>query len=168
MTDLDAVAPPPPTSPRAGLFGGQVSSKKRPVSSEDADAAKKRTRINPWVVLADAQKLIQARKGRLALGLAIMAVSRVAGLVLPGVSKLLVDNVILAKGLDMAMRMRKLELLMLVAGAATVVQAISSFRLSQLFGTAGQRSITETRRRVQRHVGRLSISYFEHTQTRAL
>jgi ABC-type multidrug transport system fused ATPase/permease subunit len=168
MTDLDAVSAPPATSPRAGLFGGQVSSKKRPVSSEDADAAKKRTPIKFRVVLADALELIQARRGRLALGLAIMAVSRVAGLVLPGVSKFLVDNVILAKGLDMAMRMRKLELLVLAAAAATVVQAVSSFSLSQLLGIAAQRSITEMRRRVQRHVGRLSISYFEHTKTGAL
>jgi len=167
MTDLDAVSAPPATSPRAGLFGGQVSSKKRPVSSEDADA-KKRTPIKFRVVLADALELIHARRGRLALGLAIMAVSRVAGLVLPGVSKFLVDKVILAKGLDMAMRMRRLELLVLVAAAATVVQAVSSFSLSQLLGIAAQRSITEMRRRVQRHVGKLSISYFEHTKTGAL
>jgi ABC-type multidrug transport system fused ATPase/permease subunit len=168
MSDLDAVAAPPAASPRTGLFGGQVSSKKRPVSSEDADAAKKRTPIKFRVVLADALELIQARKGRLALGLGIMAVSRVAGLVLPGVSKFLVDSVILAKGLDMAMRMRRLELLVLAAAAATVVQAVSSFSLSQLLGIAAQRSITEMRRRVQRHVGRLSISYFEHTKTGAL
>jgi ABC-type multidrug transport system fused ATPase/permease subunit len=167
MTDLDAVSAPPATAPRAGLFGGQVSSKKRPVSSEDADA-KKRTPIKFRVVLADALELIHARRGRLALGLGIMAVSRVAGLVLPGVSKFLVDKVILAKGLDMAMRMRRLELLVLVAAAATVVQAVSSFSLSQLLGIAAQRSITEMRRRVQRHVGKLSISYFEHTKTGAL
>ncbi|HXM71229.1 MAG TPA: ABC transporter ATP-binding protein [Thermoanaerobaculia bacterium] len=168
MTDLDAVAAPPATSPRTGLFGGQVSSKPRPVSSEDADAAKKRQPIKFRVVLADALELIRARKGRLGLGLAIMAVSRVAGLVLPGVSKFLVDKVILAKGLDMATRMWKLEQLVLIAGAATVVQAVSSFSLSQLLGIAAQRSITEMRRRVQRHVGRLSISYFEHTKTGVL
>ncbi|MBV8202576.1 MAG: ABC transporter ATP-binding protein [Acidobacteria bacterium] len=165
MTDLDPIAAPAASSARAGLFGGQVSSKPRPATGDDADAAKKRQPIKFRVVLADAAELIKARKGRLALGLAIMAVSRLAGLVLPGVSKLLVDNVILAKGLDMAMRMRRLELLVLAAGAATVVQAISSFSLSQLLGIAAQRSITEMRRRVQRHVGRLSISYFEHTKT---
>jgi ABC-type multidrug transport system fused ATPase/permease subunit len=159
------VAPPAQLSARAGLFGGQVSSKPRPVSGDDADAAKKRTPIKFPVILADALELIQARRSRLALGLGIMVVSRLAGLVLPGASKFLVDNVILAKGLDMAMRMRRLELLVLVAGAATVIQAISSFGLSQLLGIAAQRSITEMRRRVQRHVGRLTISYFEHTKT---
>ncbi|HVR09621.1 MAG TPA: ABC transporter ATP-binding protein [Thermoanaerobaculia bacterium] len=158
-------APPVHHSARAGLFGGQVSSKPRPVSGDDAEAAKKRKPIKFRVILADAVELIRARRGRLALGLGIMAVSRLAGLVLPGVSKLLVDNVILAKGLDIAMRMRRLELLVLAAGAATVVQAISSFSLSQLLGIAAQRSITEVRRRVQRHVGRLTISYFEHTKT---
>jgi ABC-type multidrug transport system fused ATPase/permease subunit len=168
MTDLDAIAAPPATSPRVGLFGGQVSSKKRPVSSEDADAAKKRTPIKFRVILADALELIRARRGRLAVGLGIMAVNRVAGLVLPWLSKSLMDKVVLAKGLDMAMRMQRLQLLLLAAGAATVVQAISSFSLSQLLGIAAQRSITEMRRRVQRHVGRLSISYFEHTKTGAL
>src|ERR1700687_2546322 len=168
MTELDSVAAPPATSPRTGLFGGPVSSKPRPVSSEDADAAKKRKPIKFRVILDDALELIQARRGRLVLGLAIMAVSRVAGLVLPGVSKLLLDTVILAKGLDMAARMRKLELLVLAAAVATVIQAISSFSLAQLLGLAAQRSITEMRRRVQRHVGRLSISYFEHTKTGVL
>ena len=165
MTNLDSTAPP---SARPGLFGGRVSSKQRLATTDESDAAKKKTPVTFRTVLTDAVELIRARKGRLALGLGIMVVNRLAGLVLPGVSKFLMDNVILAKGLDLAARMQKLELLLLAAGAATIVQAISSVRLSQLLGIAAQRSITEMRRRVQRHVGRLSVSYFEQTKTGAL
>ena len=175
MTQLDSSAAAPssagtgaPSSARTGLFGGPVSSKRRTAAPEDPDAVKKRTPVTFRAVLADAVELISARKGRLALGLGIMTVSRLAGLVLPGITKFLMDSVILAKGLDLAMKMRRLEMLVLVAGAATVVQAISSFSLSQLLGIAAQRSITEMRRRVQRHVGRLSVSYFEKTKTGAL
>jgi len=165
VTNLDSTAPP---SARPGLFGGRVSSKQRLATTDESDAAKKKTPVTFRTVLTDAVELIRARKGRLALGLGIMVVNRLAGLVLPGVSKFLMDNVILAKGLDLAARMQKLELLLLAAGAATIVQAISSFSLSQLLGIAAQRSITEMRRRVQRHVGRLSVSYFEQTKTGAL
>jgi ABC-type multidrug transport system fused ATPase/permease subunit len=167
MTQLDSAAAAP-SSARTGLFGGPVSSKRRTAAPEDPDAVKKRTPVTFRAVLADAVELISARKGRLALGLGIMTISRLAGLVLPGITKFLMDSVILAKGLDLAMKMRRLEMLVLVAGAATVVQAISSFSLSQLLGIAAQRSITEMRRRVQRHVGRLSVSYFEKTKTGAL
>jgi subfamily B ATP-binding cassette protein MsbA len=176
MTQIDtAMAPsearepsePRAPSPRTGLFGGLVSSKQRRAAPE-SDAAKAKKPITFRVVLKDALELVEARKGRLAIGLGIMAVNRVAGLVLPWVTKNLLDNVILVKGIEMAARMRQLELLVLIAAAATVVQAVSSFSLSQLLGIAAQRSITEMRRRVQRHVGRLSVSYFEHTKTGAL
>ena len=58
--------------------------------------------------------------------------------------------------------------LVLAAGGATLLQAVTSFALSQLLGKAAQRSITELRRRVQRHVGRLSVSYFDQTKVGAL
>ena len=49
-----------------------------------------------------------------------------------------------------------------------MIQAATSFALSQILGKAAQRSITEMRRRVQRHVGRLSVSYFDQTKVGAL
>ena len=57
---------------------------------------------------------------------------------------------------------------MLAAGGATLIQAITAFALSQILGKAAQRSITEMRRRVQRHVGRLPVSYFDQTKTGVL
>ena len=58
--------------------------------------------------------------------------------------------------------------LVLVAGAATLVQAVTSFALSQILGKAAQRSITEMRRTVQKHVAKLPVGYFEQTKAGAL
>jgi subfamily B ATP-binding cassette protein MsbA len=58
--------------------------------------------------------------------------------------------------------------LALAAGAATAVQAVSSFVLSQILGVAAQRAITDMRKRVQAQVMRLPVRYFDSTQTGAL
>ena len=46
------------------------------------------------VILRDATELIPARRGRLALGFGLAPVSRLCGLVLPGTTKILLDDVI--------------------------------------------------------------------------
>ena len=56
----------------------------------------------------------------------------------------------------------------LAAGVATIIQAFSSFALSQVLGVAAQRAITEMRKSVQEHVARLPIRYFDSTQTGVL
>ncbi len=71
-----------------------------------------------------------------------MAINRAAGLVLPGTTKFLLDEVI-GKG-----NRGMLSLLVMAAGIATLVQAVTSFALSQVVGKAAQRSITEMRREV--------------------
>jgi subfamily B ATP-binding cassette protein MsbA len=58
--------------------------------------------------------------------------------------------------------------LLAAAGAATLIQAITSFSLAQVLGKAAQRSITEMRRQVQRHVARLPVAYFDQTKTGVL
>ena len=91
-----------------------------------------------------------------------MAVNRLAGLVLPGTSKLLIDDVIGA---------RRTELLLplaLAGGVATLVQAGTGFALSQVLGVAAQRAINDMRKRVQAHVTRLPVRQFDATQTGVL
>src|SRR4026209_1194788 len=68
----------------------------------------------------EAKALIWARKGRLALGLALMLVNRLAGLVLPATSKFLIDDVIGKQRAELLMP------LALAAGAARIVKAITS------------------------------------------
>ena len=58
--------------------------------------------------------------------------------------------------------------LALAAGAATLVQAVTSFALSQVLGVAAQRAITDMRRRVEAHVARLPVRYFDSTQSGVL
>nr|MDP9195069.1 ABC transporter ATP-binding protein [Acidobacteriota bacterium] len=113
-------------------------------------------------VWRDARELIIARKGRLALGLLLMFISRLAGLVMPASSKFVIDEVI-GKG-----RHELLMWLAFAAGAATIVQAITSFALSQILGVAAQRSITEMRKKIERHVLRLPVSYFDSTKSGVL
>ena len=58
--------------------------------------------------------------------------------------------------------------LALVAGVATLIQAVTAFALSQVLGVAAQRAITDMRRRVEAHVARLPVRYFDSTQTGVL
>jgi subfamily B ATP-binding cassette protein MsbA len=118
---------------------------------------KKKLRVDD--VWREAKELVWARRGRLGIGLILMLISRLAGMVLPTTSKYLVDDVI-NKG-----RHDLLPLLALAAGLATIVQAITSFALSQILGVAAQRAITDMRKRVEEHVLRLPVSYFDSTKS---
>ncbi|HEU4595838.1 MAG TPA: ABC transporter ATP-binding protein [Pyrinomonadaceae bacterium] len=123
---------------------------------------KKRKRPPLSQVWRDARDLIWAHRYRLAVGMALMVVNRAVGLVLPASSKYLIDEVIGKRNGDL------LVTIALAAGAATVVQAVSSFALSQVLGVAAQRAITEMRKSVQAHVARLPVRYFDSTQTGVL
>lgn len=116
-------------------------------------------KITPATAWRDARELIWEHRSRLALGMVLMILNRLVGLVLPGTSKYLIDDVILKHRSDLLIP------LALVAGAATVLQALTSFSLSQILGVAAQRAITEMRKSVQEHVTRLPIRYFDSTQT---
>ncbi|MCA1580459.1 MAG: ABC transporter ATP-binding protein/permease [Acidobacteria bacterium] len=153
---------------RPGILGGGVSSRlsrgetRRGGGRASPDDEKKKKKISVRVVLRDAGELVAARRGRLALGLGLLIVNRLAGLVLPGMPRYLLDEVV-GKG-----RRDLLPLLVAASAAAAVVQGVTSFSLSQVLGKAAQRSITEMRRRIQRHVGRLSVNYFDQTKVGAL
>jgi subfamily B ATP-binding cassette protein MsbA len=110
----------------------------------------------------EARALIAARRGRLALGLLLMLISRLAGLVLPYTTRYLFDDVIPNHNIPL------LRTLAWAVGVATVVQGVTSFVLSQVLGVAAQRAITDMRRRVEEHVMRLPVRYFDTTQTGVL
>jgi ABC-type multidrug transport system fused ATPase/permease subunit len=119
-------------------------------------------RLSPSAAWQDARELIWQHRYRLAFGMFLMIINRLVGLVLPTTSKYLIDDVILKHNVQL------LVPLAMAAGAATVVQAVTSFSLAQVLGVAAQRAITEMRKSVQEHVERLPIRYFDSTQTGVL
>ncbi|HEY5444861.1 MAG TPA: ABC transporter ATP-binding protein [Pyrinomonadaceae bacterium] len=119
-------------------------------------------RITPAAAWQDARELIWQHRYRLALGMLLMIINRLVGLVLPTTSKYLIDDVVLKH------RGELLVPLAVAAGAATLIQAVTSFLLSQILGVAAQRAITEMRKSVQEHIERLPIRYFDSTQTGVL
>src|ERR1035437_1594844 len=109
------------------------------------------------------RELVVPRLGLLFAGLGLMVINRVAGLVLPYTSKPLLDKVLWTNG-----NPELLPRIILVVFSAMVVQAITSFSLTQLLSKAGQRLIADMRRQVQRHVGLLSVSYYDENRTGTL
>jgi ABC-type multidrug transport system fused ATPase/permease subunit len=108
--------------------------------------------------------LVLPRKGLLVLGLLLMLINRVAGLVLPYTSKPLIDKVMN----PVHPHPELLGPFIGIVFSAMLVQAISSFSLTQLLSKAGQRLIAEMRRQVQRHVGLLSVAYYDENRTGTL
>lgn len=109
--------------------------------------------------LPEIWELVRPRKGLMAIGLGLMAINRVAGLVLPASTKFLVDDVIIKKHLG------DLRTIILAVVTATIIQGVTSFALTQLLSKAAQRLIAELRRQIQEHVGRLPIAYYDSTKT---
>src|SRR6266566_793100 len=112
--------------------------------------------------LPEVWALLRPRRGLLAIGLVLMAINRVAGLMLPASQKYLFDNVF-------GKHQKNLLVPLVVAVlAATLVQGVTSYALTQLLSKAAQRMITELRRKVQEHVGRLPVAYYDSNKTGAL
>jgi ABC-type multidrug transport system fused ATPase/permease subunit len=119
-------------------------------------------RKNAWKNLPDVIALIKPRRGLLALGFVLMAINRVSGLVLPGSMKYFVDNVVLHR------QMQLLTPIVLAVLGATLVQGLTSFSLTQLLSKSAQKMITDLRRQVQAHIGRLPIAFYDANKTGVL
>jgi subfamily B ATP-binding cassette protein MsbA len=110
-------------------------------------------------LLPEVWALVRPRRAALALAFVLMAAGRLAGLVLPGSTKFLIDDVI-GKG--------RPDLLPMLVGAvvlATVVQGLTGFALAQVVSKEAQKLIAEMRIRVQHHVGRLPVAYHDANKT---
>src|ERR1700682_6347526 len=124
--------------------------------------AKSEKRKNAWKNLPDVWALMKPRRGLLALGFLLMAINRLSGLVLPASTKYLVDNVISKRQIQL------LTPIVLAVLAATVLQGLTSFTLTQVLSKSAQKMITELRRQVQAHIGRLPISFYDANKTGVL
>jgi ABC-type multidrug transport system fused ATPase/permease subunit len=110
----------------------------------------------------DIWALIRPRRGLFALGFVLMTINRVSGLVLPASTKFVIDDVIGKRHTAL------LGPIVLAVVAATLVQGLTSFGLTQLLSKAAQRLIAELRCKVQAHVGRLPVAYYDGNKTGTL
>jgi len=123
---------------------------------------KSEKRKNAWKNLPDVWALMKPRRGLLALGFLLMAINRLSGLVLPASTKYLVDNVIGKRQIQL------LTPIVLGVLAATVIQGLTSFTLTQLLSKSAQKMIADLRRKVQAHIGRLPVSFYDANKTGVL
>ena len=120
---------------------------------------KKKKKIDYSSAWVEARKIVWNARWRLLLGSVLMLISRLAGMVLPASTKYIGDDIFTNKNYGL------IKWVALAIGVSTLVQGITSFALSQILGVAAQLAITNMRMRVQRHIERLPISYFDSTQT---
>ncbi|MDE2764562.1 MAG: ABC transporter ATP-binding protein [Gemmatimonadota bacterium] len=113
-------------------------------------------------VWREAREIVWRYRRRVAFGLVVMVVGRLAGLVPPASSKFLIDDVVTGGRVDL------LVPLAVVVGVAALIQGAGSFALSQILGVTAQRAITEMRKTVQAHVARLPVGYFDSTRSGVL
>ncbi len=124
--------------------------------------ANKKKKVRLRDVREEAWALIRAQRRPLTFGLVLMIIGRLASFVLPASSKFVIDNVIGEGRADL------LVPIALAAGGATLVQALTSFGLAAIVSTAAQRAIRDMRTRVQAHVMRLPVSFFDATKSGTL
>ncbi|MEP6506956.1 MAG: ABC transporter ATP-binding protein, partial [Gemmatimonadales bacterium] len=122
----------------------------------------KKKGINYQRAWAEARELIWRHRRSLMIGLGLMLVNRLSGLVLPGSSKWLIDNVLAKHRGDLLIPIA------LAAAAAVILQAATTYALSQVVSIAAQQAITDMRMSVQKHVLHLPVSYFDSTKTGVL
>ncbi|HXN47186.1 MAG TPA: ABC transporter ATP-binding protein, partial [Bryobacteraceae bacterium] len=127
-----------------------------------AGSAEKTSAVRLKTLWPDIWELIRPRRWQLAVGLVLIGINRAAGLVLPASTKYLIDDVMLKHHVAV------LVPLVLAVLAATALQGATSFTLTQLLSRSAQRLIAELRRKVQAHVGRLPIAYYDANKTGAL
>ena len=127
-----------------------------------SDSAGARRPLRLRSLLPDARDVVWAARRRLLIGLPLMAINRLAGIVLPGTTKFLIDEVITAG------RHQLLWTIALVAALAATVAAVTDYALTQILSLAAQRAITDLRKKLQQHVQRLPVAYFDATKTGVL
>lgn len=106
--------------------------------------------------------IIWPRKKLLFVGLILIIISRAAGLVPPWATKPFMDD-ILVKG-----DMEKLPMLLGLVTVAILIQAVTSFLLTRILSVEAQHLISQLRSKVQKHLLRLPIRFFDNQKSGAL
>lgn len=152
----------PSMSGEHGVTRSAERASRNPARAASAEMTKKGPPPKLKKVWPEIKKLVRPRAGLLLGSFFIMLVNRAAGLVLPASTKYLIDDV---------MRLHHMYLLPRIIGivlAATILQGLTSYALTQVLSKAGQRLITELRTKVQEHIGRLSVAYYDSNRSGTL
>lgn len=106
--------------------------------------------------------IIWPRRKIVLAGLVLIVISRLAGLVLPGATKYLMDDVIAREDLQM------LKYLLMAVVGAIIIQAVTSFLLTKILSVEAQRLISILRAQVQKKILRLPVRFFDNSKSGAL
>jgi len=164
-------------------FGGGMKSVDRPSrgvgKATTAELTASRPKPKLKKVLPEVWKLVRPRRWLLAGSFLLMIINRLCSFALPVSSRYLINNVMYKNSLPVSsyhfinsvMMKHQMNLLPWIIGAvatATFFQALTSYTLTQLLSTAGQRLISELRTKVQEHIGRLPVSFYDENRTGTL
>lgn len=147
-------------------FGGGMKSVDRPsrgagkAATSQLAAGRPKPKLSK--VMPEVWKLVKPRRWLIAGSFLLMIVNRLCSFALPVSSRYLINNV---------MYKHQLHLLPWIIGAvatATFLQGVTSYSLTQLLSTAGQRLISELRTKVQQHIGRLPVAFYDENRTGTL
>ena len=154
------------TSFSPSRFGGGMKAADRPSRSvgkaTSAEMTSSRPKPQLKKVLPEVWKLMRPRRWLLGGSFLLMIVNRFSGLILPASTRYLIDNV-MGKHL-----INQLPIIVGVVVLATIVQGATSFTLTQLLSKEGQRLIAELRMKVQAHIGRLPVAFYDANRTGTL
>ena len=140
---------------RGGMGMGMRAERSPRGGGARAGADQQKKKVDFRKAMPEIWRLVRPRKWLLLLGLVLVAINRVAGLTLPFVARPFVNLVLRKHESD------KLMPLVIAVLIATFIQSITSFSNTQLLSKAAQRMIADLRQEVQRHVGRLSVSFYD-------
>src|ERR1700734_3712155 len=148
---------------RSAGFGTGMKSPERPSRGTgkaiSADLTASRPKPPLKKVLPEVWKLVKPRRWLLAGSFLLMIVNRLCSFALPVSSRYLINNVMYKHELHL------LPYIIGIVAAATFLQGLTSYTLTQLLSTAGQRLISELRLRVQKHVGRLPVAFYDENRS---
>jgi ABC-type multidrug transport system fused ATPase/permease subunit len=119
-------------------------------------------RLKPTRVIPEVWKLVKPLRWALAGSFGLMIVNRVCGFAMPVASRFLINDVMYKRDLG------KLPLILGGVISATCIQAVTTFILNQQLSIAGQRVIADLRMKVQSHVGRLPIAFYDNNRAGAV
>ena len=120
---------------------------------------KKSKKINLSSIGYVFREIMWPRKKLLFIGLILIIINRLSGLVLPGASKYLIDEVIKKSNVDL------LYTLLFAVGGAVLIQSVTSFLLTRLLSVEAQHLISVLRSKVQKHIIYLPVRFFDNTKS---